>query len=431
MAGDQDTTSARLLSRRQAITVGGAGAFALVLAACSSSTGTATSGTTAGTKPGTGVGTVPAARGTGTTPGAVPTVVLDPVTTAHLDELLAQGMAATGVPGVSAGVWIGDQTWRRTIGVADLQTKTPYRADDQARIASITKTFTGTAVLQLVDAKKVSLDDVLEQFVPGLPNGTRITVRQLLDMSSGLFDFTADAAFVAQFDADPTMPWTLEQTLAIIEANPPDFEPGTAVAYCDSNYVLLGAIVEKVTGRSLGEVVTTEIIGKLGLTGTSYPTMAAVPSPHPTAYLPDISGAANLKKPYPFDNAAKPPKVVNEVNPAVSAGAGAMISTVDDLRRWAEELATGTLLAPPTQAARLVSKPFTGQTVAGYGLGLLTIGSLVGHNGAIIGYNAFAMHHPASGATFVAVSNEANNFTSATTEIMLPIVKALYPQALG
>ncbi len=400
------------LTRREALA---GGAAALALAGCSASNGSRPESTT-------GAGTAP-------TPGSVPRVVLDEATVRKLDDLLARGMTATGVPGASVGLWVGDSVWRRTVGVADLTTKEPYRADDLARIASITKTFTGTAVLQLVDAGKISLGSRLDSYVPGIANGGRITVENLLSMTSGIFDFTGDEAFLARFDADPAMAWSAGQTLAIIKAHQPAFEPGAKVVYCDSNYVLLGLIVEKVTGRPLGEVITSEIIGKLGLRHTSYPTTAEMPQPHPTAYLPDLTGVKDPHHPFPFDNTARPPTVANRVNPVVSAGAGAMISTVDDLKLWGQELARGTLLSRQTQERRLVTAPLAGQQLISYGLGVAKFGSMVGHNGAIIGYSALVLHYPAAGATVVAVSNEATNFTSAATDLGTSIAKALYPEA--
>jgi D-alanyl-D-alanine carboxypeptidase len=176
--------------------------------------------------------------------------------------------------------------------------------------------------------------------------------------------------------------------------------------------------------------MTTEIIDQLGLTHTSSPTTAAMPDPHPTAYVPGNSGATNPDDPpFPFDNTANPPTVVNEVNPSVPAGGGAMISTVDDLRRWTEELFTGTLLTPETQAERLETQLFAGQANASYGLAILKVGQTFGHDGAILGYSTVGLHYPAAGATFVAVSIESTNSTTPTTNMVLPIIKTLYPEA--
>ena len=138
------------------------------------------------------------------------------------------------------------------------------------------------------------------------------------------------------------MAWSDAQTLEVIARHDPLFAPGAELSYCDSNYALIGMIIEKVTGKPAGEVITSEVIGKLALPGTSYPTTTTIPDPHPTGYVPPVTDPNA-----PFDNAAAPPAIVTELNPAVPATAGAMISTLDDLRVWGGELAAGTLLTPP------------------------------------------------------------------------------------
>jgi hypothetical protein len=167
---DTSMPNRRLISRREVLAAGGLSAVTALLGACSSTTSDSNGGTS--TLGGAGPTTAPSR------------VALDDTTVKQLDDLLAQGVRATGVPGVSIGVWIGNQEWRRTVGVANLRTQAPYRPDDYARIASITKTFNGTAILQLVDAKKLSLDDKLDAYVSGIANGKEITIAQMLGMRS-------------------------------------------------------------------------------------------------------------------------------------------------------------------------------------------------------------------------------------------------------
>ena len=138
-------------------------------------------------------------------------------------------------------------------------------ADRRFRIASLTKTFVATAVLQLVDEGQVALDDPLERFVPGIANGDRVTVRDLLAMSSGVWSFTSDEGLVARFDGDPMLPWTVDDTLDLVRDHDADFSPGAEVVYSDSNYVLLGTILEQVTGRPIGEVIEERILEPLAL----------------------------------------------------------------------------------------------------------------------------------------------------------------------
>ena len=190
---------------------------------------------------------------------------------------------------MAAGVWIGDGAWTRSAGYADLAAQTPFDPAGHVRIASITKSYTATAVLQQVDKGALALTDTLESFVPGVANGAQITVQNLLAMTSGIYDFTSDDAFLAAFDADPTMPWSDQQMLEVIARHEPLFAPGAKVSYCDSNYGLLGMILQKVTGKPAGEVITSEVIGKLALPNTSYPTTTAIPDPHPTGYVPPVT----------------------------------------------------------------------------------------------------------------------------------------------
>jgi len=350
-------------------------------------------------------------------------VRLDETTTATLTSLFDKVFASTGVAGMAAGVWIGQDSWSRSAGYADLASQAAFRPADHVRIASITKSYAATAALRLVDQGALAITDTLESFVPGVANGAQITLKDLLSMTSGIYDFTSDAAFLSAFDADPTMAWSDAQTLEIIARHDPLFAPGAELSYCDSNYALIGMIIEKVTGKPAGEVITSEVIDKLPLSGTSYPTATTIPDPHPTGYVPPVTDPNA-----PFDNVGAPPAIVTELNPAVPSTAGAMISTLDDLRVWGGELAAGTLLAPATQAARLTSRPFPGQKInIGYGLGCETLNEFTGHNGAILGFSTVVMRRPQADVTIAAVANESTNFTTPTSSFSFGVIQALYP----
>ncbi len=417
----------RRLTRRDALRIGGVLGLGSIAAACSTgqSSGTATSGSTVATGSTAAPSGAPvAASATVTSPASPGTAVaLDAATVKTLDAIFDKTFAATGLAGLAAGVWIGPDAWQRTAGYADLSTKEPFRAADHVRIASITKSYTATAVLQQVDAGDLALTDTLESFVPGVANGTKITIKDLLAMTSGIYDFTSDEKFLAAFDADPTMPWSDEQTLEIIARHDPLFAPGSQVSYCDSNYALLGMVLHKVTGRAAGEVITAGVLDKLALPQTSYPTTISLPDPHPTGYVPPVTDPNA-----PFDNAAQPPKVVTELNPAVPSTAGAMISNLDDLRAWGTELASGSLLEPKTQAARLDYRPFPGQKIRiGYGLGCERLNEFIGHNGAVLGFSSVVMRRPQADVTIAAVANESTNSTTPTSSFAYAVIKELYP----
>ena len=185
------------------------------------------------------------------------------------------------------GIWDPKRgTLVKGYGTGDLtDPKATIAIDDHVRIASVTKSFTATAILQLVAAKKLSLDDHLSEFVPDIANGDTITVEQLLGMTAGVFSYTEDDTFVTNYFANPQMPFTAQDALAIVRAHEPDFAPGTSAHYSDSNYVLLELIAEKVTGEPLGDTIQSEILDKVGLDATSYPTTAAMPDPFSHGYL--------------------------------------------------------------------------------------------------------------------------------------------------
>lgn len=403
-----------------------ASAGLLAMSACSSSSDTATGGssTTAGTSSGStpagasGTTTGTGAPGTTVAPRDPADVTLDAETQAQLDEVFASAFEEAGLPGATARITIGDTTWQQTLGVDDLETEAPFDPEAYVRIASITKTFTGTAVLQLVDEGKLSLDDTLESFVPGIANGDTITIRNLLAMDSGIWDFTTDDELVGRFDANPMMEWSPEQTVELVKTKPADFAPGEKVEYCDTNYVLLGLIIEQVTGMTAADAINSMVLAELGLTHTNFPApdQPGVPAPATTGYLTPPEGSTAA------------PTVVGDINPQFAWTAGAMTSNLDDLEAWARELGEGTLLKPETQAARVQGQRFEGQKVdLGYGLGITTLNDMVGHNGAIIGYTSFIMAFPEHDMTIVVLGNESNNFTTQSTSIGFALIKVLYP----
>jgi D-alanyl-D-alanine carboxypeptidase len=416
------------IDRRSFLTAGGAVSLAALIAACGSDDDDGGAASTTAGSPTTGSSSAGASTTAAPSTSAAPSgnvPVMDEATMAQLDEIFATQFAATGLVGLAGAVRIGDGVWTGSTGVVDLETGEPFRADDFVRIASISKTYTATAVLQLVDEGAVALDDLLETYVPGVVNGDVATLADLLGMTSGIPDFTANDAFVERFTADPTLAWSDEDTLAVIaEASGPDFAPGEKVVYCDSNYALLGMVMKEVTGQPAGEVITTKIIEPLGLTSTSYPTDVKIPEPHPTSYVP--AGGE------PFDNEANPPRIVDELNPAVPSTAGAMISKLADLQVWGTELAEGSLLTPETQARRLEIRRFDGQQINfGYGLGITGLNEFLGHDGAIFGYSSVVFTRPQTDTQIAFIANESTNSTTPTLTVALGVIQALYPDQLS
>ncbi len=277
-----------------------------------------------------------------------------------------------------------------TAGVTDTATDEAVRPGDRFRIASASKTFVATVVLQLAGEGRLSLDDTVEDWLPGVVSGngndgSKITVRQLLQHTSGLYNYTADLPVldsVDGFTADQYRTWTDEELVAIATRHRPNFAPGTKWSYSNTGYTLTGMIIKKATGNTWQQEVTRRILGPLHLHHTLAPTTATgIPGPHLHGYSDfDDSGAT-------ID--------VTEVNPSFAGAAGAMTSTAADLTRFYQALLGGHLLRP----AQLAAMKTTVRTLeldfvwpgASYGLGLMRIplscgGSYYSHPGDFPGY---------------------------------------------
>ena len=335
----------------------------------------------------------------------------------QLEASVDAALADTDTPGALVGIWYpGWGTWMKAAGIGNLETAAPMSLDDHFRIASITKTFTVTVVLQLVEDGLLSLDDSLEQFITGIPNGDEITLRQVLGMTAGIYSYIYDPIIAVDYVADPLLPFTPEQVVDIVRAHgEADFAPGAEVRYSDTNYVLLGLIIEQVTGRSVAAEITDRIIVPLGLTGTSYPDTPEMPTPFARGYMAEQPGETL--------------RDVTRSNPAVPSAAGAMLSTVTDLKIWSEALATGALLSPEMQAERLDFRSFP-QAAAGYGLGVLEFFGFIGHNGGIFGYSLWMVYEPETESTIVVVTNRAATEGGTADPIFTGIVRLLFPGRL-
>ncbi|MDQ0760847.1 serine hydrolase domain-containing protein [Streptomyces canus] len=301
-----------------------------------------------------------------------------------------------GVPGVTLTAKDGGSTWSTTAGVGNLKTHAPRSADDRYRVGSITKTFVSTVLLQLEAEGRLSLDDTVEKWLPGVVHGnghdgSRITVRQILNHTSGIFTYTADETFGrTYFLKDGFLEHrydtkTPEQLVAIAMAHQPDFAPGTSWNYSNTNYVVAGMVIQKVTGRSYGEEIRHRIIDPLHLIATSVPgTRVTVPQPSSRAY-------SKLAQ-----TATGPTYDVTRLNPSLASSSGEMISDSADLDRFYAALLKGRLLPPKQLKEMKTTVPVEGIPNAGYGLGLidreLSCGVHVwGHDGGIHGSNSVAV----------------------------------------
>jgi D-alanyl-D-alanine carboxypeptidase len=285
-------------------------------------------------------------------------------------------ITAAGSPGAIGLLRRDGHTWQATAGTAQTGTSIPMLASDHIRIGSVTKTFTAVVVLQLEAGHRLRLDDTVARWLPGvLPYGSQVTIRELLNHTSGVPDYldTAIAALYAAHPGSWLWHWSPAQLVALVSSRPPVFRPGSRWGYSNTNYILLGMIIQRVTGHSPGEEIQRRIIRPLHLDGTSFPADATtLPAPAARGYVPASNGV---------------PADVTALNPTAAGAAGAMISTAADLSRFYLALLGGQLLPPPQLAQMLTPFPVGN---GGYGLGLdewhTPCGTVLGHNGGIFGY---------------------------------------------
>jgi D-alanyl-D-alanine carboxypeptidase len=298
-------------------------------------------------------------------------------------------LVADGVPGVLGLARRNSSAWHAVGGVRNLATGAPMQSFDRFRIGSITKSFVATVVLQLVGEGRLRLDDSVDHWLPGvIPNGGHITVHELLNQTSGLFDYlnggdpTVMVPYFVNHDWDYV--WKPLQLVAIATSHPPIFPPGTQWAYSNTNYIVLGLIVQAVTHDDPVSEIERRIIQPLELKSTSFPTTDPdIEGAHTHGYLTNVPPTSG--SPSTFD--------ATRLSPSWAWTAGAIVSTVDDLARFQRALFTGELLRP-TQLRELET---TVPALPGvdYGLGVFKIetpcGPAWGHNGDFIGYLSIAL----------------------------------------
>jgi D-alanyl-D-alanine carboxypeptidase len=330
---------------------------------------------------------------TASVPAPAPAATFSPATISALNDAVTKWFAKFKAPGVVIGIWIPSEgTYVVARGKADAATGEPMTLQEHFRVGSITKTFTVTVLLQLADAKRLSLDDPVSKYEPWVPNGKRITLRMLANMTSGLFSYTRDKAWVKELLADPYRVWTPRQLIDVAIANKPEFAPGTGWSYCNTNTVLLGMIIEKVTKSDIASVFQKMSFEPLGLSGTVWPKGTELPSPY----------AHGITNQTPDDSVAD----ATHWNPSWGFTAGEIISNLPDLYTWARAYTTGAQLSPAMQKQRLTWVTLPPNTPEHkYGLGIGFDHGWLGHTGELPGYNAGAFYLQPRDATLVIMVN--------------------------
>jgi D-alanyl-D-alanine carboxypeptidase len=307
-------------------------------------------------------------------------------TGAH-DGTLAALRAFQAAAGPGAGILAGDATgsWNLSAGTGTVGANAPVRPSEHFRMGSQTKSFTAATALTLVDEGRIALDTPIETYLPGVVTGNgydgrAITVRQLLQHTSGIADYNP---FLTPPAANPDGSYALEALVREgLRRAAPTGQPGAAWGYSNTNYLILGLLIERTTGTPVHRAVTDRVVRPLGLTGTSFPAPGdrTLPTPAVRGYHGvRIGGIAFWSNVLSYD-------------PSVWSTAGAMISTLDDLTAFYQALAAGRIVSPATLAEMERTVP-VGAEGAGmaYGLGLirhtLPCGGVAwGHDGIVPGY---------------------------------------------
>ncbi len=330
---------------------------------------------------------------------------------------------AGGPPGIVVAIGRGKQFTLRTAGVANLATKAKPIANDQMRMASVAKAFSGAAALSLVSRGKLKLSDTVGKVVPKMPvEWKNITLAELLNHTSGIPDFSKIPAFGAAVVKNLQNPPSPRSLLSYITKPMPTFTPGTQYRYSNSDNILIGLMIQNATGRSYESVLKSNVYAPLHLTGTSLPRGSALRSPTLHGY--DI---------------APPP--VEDVTTLIAAGwswaSGGVVSTPADALRFVRGYVSGALFNKATRAAQFTFRPGksepTGPGTNYAGLGLFkyvtSCGTVYGHTGNTSGYTQFVASN-ASGSRGVTVSINAQITPDNVNKALFPALRHIYELAV-
>ena len=345
-----------------------------------------------------------------------------------IDQTALQAMVDTTaqellIPGAVVLLRTPQGEFTAAYGTTQLGARNRPGADTHFRIASNTKTMTAAVILQLAQEGKLSLSDPVSKYVPGVPNGDNITIAQLLEMRSGLYNYTNAPELSASIDRNPTKVWTPAELLAIAFAHPPNFPPGTKYEYCNTNYALLGLIIEKVDGRTLATAMQKRLFEPLGMQPHRAPRQHR--EHHPRALLARLpvwqllrrvgGRTALLARGSGCGTSWHPPaEGLYGSEPFLRRGSRGRHSTANDLATWIRALVAGRVLNAEYQRRWLdslkpedPSKP-EGQKY-GYGIAQVSWGpnTIYFHGGETPGYNSKISYDPTNQMTLIVWTNLA------------------------
>lgn len=305
-------------------------------------------------------------------------------------DLLMRNYRADG-PGASVLVAHGDTVlFRAARGEADVERHVPLQPDAVFRIGSISKQFAAAGLLTLVEAGKVNLDDPLSKYVPGYPGGDHITVLQLLNHTSGVKNFSGLPGYV---ESTSRRDMTTAQVIDLFKDQPPDFAPGSKWAYSNSGYVLVGAVIEAVSGQPWHAYLDQVLFKPLGLRHTGY------------GHAPEFA-AQQIKG---YSRAADTVVPMRPMSMTQPHAAGSLVSNVDDLLKWNRALHEGRVLKNVTYTQMITPVGKAADPGIEYGFGLYNVpvrnSRMLQHGGRIFGFAAFLTYVPGPDITVVVLEN--------------------------
>jgi len=309
----------------------------------------------------------------------------------HLGDSIIKN---TSVPGLVIGIWDYNREliYKGAKGFSDIEKKTKMKSNLRFRIGSNTKTYVVTVLLQLVDEGKIKLNEYLSKYYPEIESSNKITIEMLCNMTSGIYNYTDANVFGMTLMTNPDKKWKPDELIDIAGKYERYFPPGKEFRYSNTNYIILGRIIEKITGSELEHEIQNRIVNKLNLKNTYLADGNNIEGEYSEGY--GILGYDTIPL----------PNFTNTFDISWAWAAGGMISNLEDMKTYVEVLVNGTLISPDLHIKRTeyVQIPnFSGK----YGLGLFYIDGFAGHNGSLMGYSSFMMHNREKKCTIIILYN--------------------------
>ncbi|MDD4183508.1 MAG: serine hydrolase [Candidatus Omnitrophica bacterium] len=309
-----------------------------------------------------------------------------------LDKVIGDAVKERNIPGAIVGVWSPDVgIWVKTFGEANIGSGESMHYMKKVRIGSISQTFLVSLLLSLVDDKKINLEDPVKKYLPFVPNGERITIKQLANNTSGIFNYTEDPDFFPQVYKNPLREYKPVELVNMAFKHKPYFEPGQGWHASDTNFILLGMIIEQITSEKIEDLIRLRIINSIGLQNTSF------------AVSPFMEG--DYSRGYIDKQNSHIPQDITMLDSSCTWAAGAIVSDAQDLALWAKALYKGSFLTDKMRKARF-NWIATGEPYLQYGLGVSKFGDFIGYSGKIPGYSCAMYYLPAKDTTIIVILNK-------------------------